>query len=140
MRRIAAALGVLALALAGCGGSDGRDLALSLVVEDKNIREEGAECAGARPFDYVHAEASYALEDEGGEVLEEGALPAGHAVDADPSIDWGVNRIPTFCVFELDVEGVPEREAYALRLEEGDPIPFDAGRAGDEEPIQLVLP
>jgi hypothetical protein len=141
MRRIGAALGAL-LVLAGCAGSggDGRDLRISLAVEDKNIRAEGDECAGARPFGYVHAEAGYALEDGSGDVLEQGTLPAGHAVNADPSIDWGVERIPTFCVFELELDGVPPRETYALRLAEGNPLPFDGSRAEGGEPVELVLP
>jgi hypothetical protein len=140
VRWVAAAVGALALGLAGCGSGDGRDLALRLVVEDKNIRAEGEECAGARPFGYVHAEAGYAVEDAEGEVLADGELPAGRAVNADPSIDWGVERIPTFCVFELEVDDVPERETYALRLDEGSPLPFDAARADGERFVELVLP
>lgn len=130
----------LVLALAGCGGSgDGLDVRITLVVEDENIRAEGSECAGARPFQYVHAEAGYALEDAGGEVLADGELPAGRAVNADPAIDWGVERIPTFCELELELEDVPRREAYALRLERGSPLPFDASLVEGGEPVRLSV-
>ena len=138
MRRLA--LLVAVAALAGCGGSgDGLDVRITLVVEDKNIRVEGSECAGARPFHYVHAEAAYALEDADGEVLAEGELPAGRAADADPSVDWGVERIPTFCVLELELDDVPRRPGYTLRLERGEPLPFDASLAEGGEPVRLTV-
>ena len=113
---------------------------LRVVAPDNNIRLEGAECAGARPFEHVHAGAGYALEDSEGEVLVEGELPAGVAENADPSIDWGVERIPTVCVTALSLENVPEREAYLLRLDEGPPLEFDAALLSDTEPLQLVVP
>jgi hypothetical protein len=140
MRALSAALAALALAAVGCGGSsDGLDMGITLVVEDKNIRAEGSECAGARPFQYVHAEAAYALEDESGEVLAEGELPSGRAVNSEPEIDWGVERIPTFCAFELELEGVPRRPSYALRLERGSSLPFDASFVEGGEPVRLTL-
>ncbi len=138
MRTLAAALAVLAVA--GCGSSsDGLDVRITLVVEDENIRVEGSECAGARPFQYVHAKAAYTLEDGGGDALAEDELPAGHAVNADPSIDWGVERIPTFCVFELRLDDVPRRQTYALRLDRGSPLPFDASFVDGGEPVRLTL-
>jgi len=141
MRKLAGAL-LAVLALGACGGSGGggTDMKIKLVVEDKNIREEGAECAGARPLQYVHAEAGYALEDASGAVLADGELPAGHAVNADPSIDWGVERIPTFCVFDLELDGVPARTRYRLRLDRGSPLPFDASLAEGGKPVTLSLP
>ena len=139
MRRDAALAAGL-LALSGCGGGgDGRDVRIALVVEDKNIRAEGEECAGARPFHYVHAEARYALEDADGAVLAEGELPAGTAVNADPAIEWGVERIPTFCSFELELEDVPPRESYALRLPAGRPLPFAGSLAAGGEPVRLTV-
>ena len=72
--------------LGACGGSgDGMDLTIRLVVEDKNIRVEDSECAGARPFQYVHAQAGFALDDGAGEEVADGELPAGRAVNADPT-------------------------------------------------------
>ena len=78
MRRLAAWLLALIL-LAACGGSseDGIDVSLRVVAPDNNIRLEGAECAGARPFEHVHAGAGYALEDAQGEVLAEGESRPG---------------------------------------------------------------
>ncbi len=111
-----------------------------MVAPDNNIRVEGAECAGARPFEHVHAGAAYALEAADGEVLAEGELPAGVAENADPTIDWGVERIPTVCVMPLTLEDVPERVAYRLRLDEGPPLEFDAGLLTPGEPLQLVVP
>ena len=139
MRRFVPAL-LAAAGLAGCGGSgDGLDVRITLVVPDENVRVEGTECAGARPFQYVHAEASYALEDEDGETLAEGELPAGRAVNADPSIDWGVERIPTFCVLELELDDVPRRPAYALRLERGTALAFDASLVAGGDPVRLTV-
>ena len=49
MKRLAL---VAVLVVAGCGGSgeDTFDARIALVVPDNNLREEGIECAGARPF------------------------------------------------------------------------------------------
>lgn len=139
MRALAAAF-LAGLALAACSGSgDGLAIKIRLVAEDKNIRVEDAECAGARPLEYAHAEAGYVLEDETRKVLAEGELPAGHAVNADPSIDWGVERIPTFCVFDLELQDVPLRKRYLLRLERGSPLPFDASLVEGGKPVTLTL-
>jgi hypothetical protein len=119
--------------LAGCGGS-GAETRIRLVVPDENVREEGVECAGARPFQHVHAGAQFAIEGDDGTVVAEGELPAGRAENAEPSIDWGVERIPTFCVLELEVE-LPERRRYVFRLERGRPLEFVV----DEEPVVLVV-
>ena len=124
MRRgIAATLAGLLLA-AGCGGSD-PGTSIRLVVPDKNIREEGVECAGARPFEQVHAGASYAVEDADGTVVADGELPAGRAENAEPEIDWEVERIPTFCVLEFDVD-VPEGKWYRLRVDGVRPLDFES--------------
>jgi hypothetical protein len=118
---IAAALAGLLLA-AGCGGGD-PDTSIRLVVPDENIRAEGVECAGARPFEHIHAGAPFTIEAGDGTVVAEGTLPAGHAVNAEPEIDWGVERIPTFCVLELEVD-LPERPRYRLVLEDSRPLEF----------------
>jgi hypothetical protein len=102
----------LVATLVGCVGcsSSGADVETSirLVVRDKNIRTEGVECAGARPFHYVHAGAPFTIEADDGTVVADGTLPAGRAENAEPGVDWGVDRIPTFCVVELEVD-LPER-------------------------------
>jgi hypothetical protein len=123
----------LAAALAsglGCSGSAADvEASIRLVVRDKNIRTEGVECAGARPFHHVHAGAQFTIEAGDGSVVAEGTLPAGRAENAEPGVDWGVDRIPTFCVVELEVD-LPERPRYRLRLERGRPLDFvvDEGR------------
>ena len=128
-----AALAAVLVLCAGCSGSDD-GTSIRLVVADKNIREEGVECAGARPFQHVHAGASYTIESEDGSVVAEGTLPAGHAENAEPEIDWEVERIPTFCVLELNVE-LPERPRYRFVLEGTRPLDFDV----DGEPVELVV-
>ena len=144
MRRPARAAGCLVaalLGLAGCGGGgeDTIEAHLRLVVPDNNIRVEGVECAGARPFEYVHPGARFALEAADGSVLVDGELPTGRAENADPSIDWGVERIPTVCVMELHLEDVPERPSYRLRLPEGQPLEFERTRLSADEPLQLLV-
>ena len=144
MRRAPAAGGCLAaavLALGGCGGGgeDTVEAQLRLVVPDNNIRAEGVECAGARPFEYVHAGARFALEAPDGSLLVDGELPVGRAENADPSIDWEVERIPTVCVMELDLDDVPERPRYRLRLSEGRPLEFELAHLSVDEPLQLVV-
>ena len=109
-----------------------------LVVPDNNIRVEGVECAGARPFRHVHRGARFAIEDGDGKVLADGELPAGKAVNADPTVDWGVARIPTFCVMEFDVD-LPERERYRFRVAPSDPIEFDGSLVLGDEPVLITL-
>ena len=137
----AVCLAAALLGTAGCGGGgeDTVEARLRLVVPDNNIRVEGVECAGARPFDYVRPGARYTLEARDGSVLADGELPPGRAENADPSIDWGVERIPTVCVMELDVEGLPERPVYRLRLPEGRPLEFDREHLSPDEPLQLLV-
>jgi hypothetical protein len=125
-----------ALTVAGCGGGDGLEAKLRIVVPDNNVREEGTECSGARPFRAIHRGTPFSVE-AGGGVVAEGELPAGRAENADPSVDWGVERIPTYCVFDLEVD-LPERARYRLLLPEAVPLEFDRSLLGDE-PLRLVL-
>jgi hypothetical protein len=138
MKTVAGCVLVLALAGCGSGGEGTRTADIQLVVPDRNIREEGVECAGARPFRQVHKGTMFTVEAGDGEVVAEGELPAGTAENAEPSIDWGVDRIPTVCVMELEVE-LPERPRYRFVLPDAVPIEFDASVLEQEEPIRLVL-
>ena len=124
------------LALAACGGSGGIDATLRVVVPDKNIRVEGIECSGARPFRAIHRGTDFEIR-AGGEVVADGELPQGRAVNAEPGVEWGVPRIPTYCVFDLEVE-LPEREAYELVLPDVLPVAFERRQLGGE-PLRLVL-
>ena len=137
MRRALASF--LAVLAAGCGGGDDADVEarLRIVVPDNNIRAEGSECAGARPFRAIHRGTVFTVEDEAGEVVAEGELPAGAATNADPSIDWEDDLIPTVCTFEVEV-GLPERERYTVVLPETLPLTVERSVLGDE-PVQLVL-
>ncbi|MGH2697849.1 MAG: hypothetical protein ACRDJL_01445 [Actinomycetota bacterium] len=130
---------VVLLALVSCGRSDTVDVRLLVVVADNEIRTEGVECAGARPYEYVHAGARFTLESQDGEDLAEGELPAGRAENADPSIDWGVERIPTVCVMEVDLENLSEHSGYQFRLEGGRPLRFPAARISEDEPVRLIV-
>jgi hypothetical protein len=132
---------VLLVALAGCGGSDEEslDARIALVVPDNNIREEGIECAGARPFRHVHAGTPFRIEAGDGSVVGEGELPAGKAENADPSIDWNSERIPTVCVMTFDIE-LPERSRYRLVIEGSVPTVFARSLVREDETLRLVLP
>jgi hypothetical protein len=126
------------LAAPGCGGGGDTTAAhIRLVVADKNIRKEGVECAGALPFQYVHAEAPFQVEAKDGTVVADGKLPAGRSRNAEPEIDWEVERIPTFCVIDFEVD-VPGPAPYRLRLSRGGPLDFTVPAAGDK-PIEVVL-
>jgi hypothetical protein len=132
---LAAGLAAALVVGAGCSGSAADvEASIRLVVRDKNIRTEGVECAGARPFHHVHAGAPFTIEAEDGSVVAEGTLPAGHAENAEPGVDWGVDRIPTFCVVELQVD-LPERPRYRLRLERGRPLEF----AVEEGTVEVLV-
>jgi hypothetical protein len=120
-----------------CGGS-GIDADLRIVVPDNNVREEGVECSGARPFRSIHRGTAYSIEDGAGDVVADGELPAGQAVNADPSVDWGVERIPTVCVMEVEVD-LPERPHYRFLLPDTVPLDFDAALLARDEPVELVL-
>jgi hypothetical protein len=132
--RSALAVALGAFVAAGCGGSSDGGTSIRLVVPDKNVRAEGVECAGARPFDDVHAGAPFTIEAGDGTVVADGTLPAGHAENAEPGIDWGVDRIPTFCVLDFDVD-LPGRPRYRFLLEGLRPLEFVV----DEEPVVLVV-
>ena len=138
MRRAAWCL--LALFLSGCAvtGDDSSQARIRLVIPDNNIREEGIECAGARPFRQIRRGTEFTVEAENGEVVADGELPAGRAENADPSVEWGVDRIPTVCVIDLELE-LPERSAYRLVLPDTLPLEFDASLLEREQPLQLVL-
>jgi hypothetical protein len=146
-RALAAGLAALfLLAPAACGGDDvgggegsGDERVIRLVIPDNNIRVEGAECAGARPFEYLHASAPYTLESADGEVLVEGELPAGHAENAEPGTDWGTEEIPTVCVMRLTLDDVPDAESYVLRLPEGTPLEFESRFLTVGEPLELLV-
>ena len=135
-----AAVCLLASALAGCSLSadDAAEARIRLVIPDNNIRVEGVECAGARPFRQVRRGTAFTIEDGDGEVVADGELPAGRAENADPNIDWGVARIPTVCVMELELD-LPERPRFRLVLPGTVPLEFDAALLEGDEPLQLVL-
>ncbi len=128
---------VLAALAAGCGGGADVDARLAIVVPDNNIRAEGDECSGARPFRAIHRGTTFTIEDGDGAVVAEGELPAGRATNADPNIDWETDRFPTVCVFDVEV-GLPERARYRLVLPETRPLEFERRFLGDE-PLRLVL-
>jgi hypothetical protein len=135
--RRAAWLGVAAL-VAGCGGGGADvDAHLEIVVPDNNIRAEGDECAGARPFRAIHRGTAFTIEDAAGAVVAEGELPTGRATNADPNIDWESDRFPTVCVFDVEV-GLPARADYRLVLPDTLPLEFERRLLGDE-PLRLVL-
>ena len=141
-RSIAGCVVVISL-LGGAGcvapGAGSVDLHLHVIVADGQIRREGVECAGARPFQFVHAQASFSVESQDGTVVAEGELPGGRAESADPSIEWGVPRIPTFCVTELNLLGVPTHHRYQLRLGDGRPLEFGPATGTESDPIALLV-
>lgn len=132
--------GLVALVLAGCsgGGGDMSAARFRVVIPDNNIREEGVECAGARPFRQIRRGTEFTVEDAEGEVVAEGELPAGRAENADPTVDWGVERIPTVCVMEVELD-LPERPSYRFVLPDTVPLDFDAALLERDEPVELVL-
>jgi len=135
--RLLACCAVL-LAVSGCSLSGDDAARFRLVVPDNNIRVEGVECAGARPFRNVHRGTRFTVEDSDGKVLADGELPAGQAVNADPTVDWGVERIPTYCVMEFGVD-LPKRPRYRFRVDRGSPIEFDGSLVFRDEPVQITL-
>ena len=122
----------------GGSGEDTVDARIALVVPDNNIREEGIECAGARPFRHVHAGTPYRIEAGDGSVVAEGELPAGKAENADRSIDWNSERIPTVCVMTFDVD-LPERQRYRLVIEGSVPTVFARSLVREDETLRLTL-
>jgi hypothetical protein len=144
---LAVCLAAMLLAAPACAGDDegdageggGNERVVRLVIPDNNIRVEGVECAGARPFEYLHASAPYTLETGDGEVVVEGELPAGHAENAEPGTDWGTEEIPTVCVMRLAFDDVPEADTYVLRLPEGEPLEFESRFLTESEPLELLV-
>ncbi len=109
---------------------------MTLEVRDAWVRAPGEECAGSRPFLYVHRDAPYRVEDAStGEEVASGELPAGTAVEAFPE-DLEVPRVPTFCLFRFTV-ALPRAGDYRFVLEEGDPVEFSAQR--ESRDVTIVL-
>ena len=126
----------LVLSLAACTGDAGLDYRMTLEVRDAGIRTPGTECAGSRPFLFVHRDAPYRVEEAtSGEEIASGELPPGTAVEAFPE-DLEVPRVPTFCRFRFTV-ALPRAGDYRLVLEEGEPLEFSAGR--ESRDVTLVL-
>lgn len=133
-RGVALVLCVIGVA---CSSSAGTEHRATLEVRDGWIREPGAECAGSRPFLYVHREAAFRVEESSsGEVVARGELPEGRAVEALRE-ELGVARVPTFCRFRFTVS-LPSRGDYRFVLEEGEPLEFSVGTASSD--VTLVLP
>ncbi len=132
-------LAFVALAATSCGGGgDATQASLRVVIPDNNIRTEGVECSGAEPFRHIHRGTPFRVEAPDGALVAEGELPAGRAENADPSIDWESDRMPTVCVMDVEVD-LPERSGYRFVLEDTVPIEFDAALLAQEEPVLLVL-
>lgn len=124
--------------LAGCSREG--VTSIRLVVKDGQIRAPGDECAGAGPFLYAHARARYAIHDRDGVSVVDGQLPAGRAVDADPTIDWSVPRVPTFCVLRFEVDGL-DPGSYRLLIADGPPLRFSLPGDRDEEgAVTIAIP
>ncbi len=120
------------------GASDG--VQLRVVIPDMNIRPEGADCAGARPYRHLRPGVAFAVETPEGEVLASGKLPSGNAENADPTIDWeDLARIPTVCIMELAVGPLPDHPQYELHIEGAKPIPFGAEDVAVGTPIVLMI-
>ena len=58
--------------------------------------------------------------------------------NADPSIDWNTDRIPTVCVMTFDVE-LPERPRYRLVIERSVPTAFARSLVREGETLRLTL-
>jgi hypothetical protein len=153
MRRRAAAwpaAACLLLATAACAGDESGEetsptsagasaASIRLVIPDNNIRAEGVECAGARPFEDIHAGAAYSFEAADGTEIVAGTLPAGRAENAEPGTDWGVEEIPTVCVMLLELPEVPEAEGYRLRLPGDRALEFEGRYLTPGEPLELLV-
>ena len=127
---------LLCIAGVACSGDDGVEHRITLEVQDGWIREPGSECAGSRPFLYVHREAPFEVQDANGDTVDSGRLPEGTAVEA-ANEDLEVPRVPTFCRFEFTLS-LPEGDDYRLVLEEGDPLEFPDGSPPAD--VELILP
>ena len=57
------------------------------------------------------------------------------AENADPSIDWNSERIPTVCVMTFDVE-LPERSRYRLVIEGSVPVVFARSLVREDETLR----
>lgn len=148
-RRLVLLAAMVGMVVIGCsdtpdespgGGDGGSGTVLRVVIPDGNIRPEGAECDGARPYRDIHQGVGYSVESGDGTVLVDGELPVGHAENADPSIDWeDLERIPTVCIMELAVGELPEHPEYGLRIADDDPIPFASDDVAQGTPIVLIV-
>lgn len=122
-----------------CAGSEaaGPVLPLTLEVQDGWVREPGIECAGSRPYLYVHRGAAYRIEEaRTGEAVDSGSLPGGTAVEAYRE-DLDLPRAPTFCRFRLSMRYLGDGD-YRLVLAQGDSLAFSVD--GSTDPILVTIP
>ncbi len=116
------------LGAVGCSSSTSEEIArepiqFSVLVQNMNLRTVGESCAGTGPYTYVHAKSQYRIEDGSGSIVAEGLLPSGKAVPAS-DIEWGVERVPTFCQFDFTAHAAAGNGQYRLIVEDRKPAPF----------------
>jgi len=120
-----------------CSASADVDQKVTLEVRDGWIREPDSECAGSRPFLYVHRSSPFRVEEgASGKVVARGVLPEGKAVEAMRE-DLGAARVPTFCRFRFTIS-LPGPGDYRLVLDEGGPLGFST--RSESSDVKLIIP
>ena len=146
---LAPVLAAAAVLAAGCssgedGGSDvereatGEERTIRLLVRDGSLRVDGSPCSGSGGLIHIHRSAAFRVQNDKGEELASGELPAGKAVKA-LDMDFGnARRIPTNCEFSVPVS-VADSTSYLLVVDGREPIELAAQDNPDEGPILVGL-
>lgn len=118
-------LGVVAvsavLVLSACSdvqARTGTDLQGTVFVTDASIRAIGDPCSGRRPYLDLRPGAAMAVTDGDGQVLAEGALGEGEALNAHPALDH-LPRTLTHCALRFTIEDVADADRYLLEFGDG---------------------
>ncbi|GAA3587825.1 hypothetical protein GCM10022198_09270 [Klugiella xanthotipulae] len=139
--RGALTLAGLGLTLTGCTGTGDPAHPITLVVRDAALREIGADCAGATPYNYVHAGTELRFLTAEGTLADSHTLSPGVAVAADDR-DYGeATRVPSLCRFTVDGSALTAGTTYTLSFgdRKSQDFTYQPGETAEADPV-IALP
>ena len=107
--------------VAGCSflqAEETNDLTGTITVADMGIRAIGDPCSGRRPYLDLRPGAAVLVRDADDEILGEGRVGEGEAINAHPDLDH-LDRTLTYCRLDFTVPDVGIADGYELEFGDG---------------------